>query len=110
MRLRETKEFIEACDIGWGFETELLMNPAPFPSNDTSQIEDDVLGSCEWRKIRKVALQCLETLTWNKIARLVEVLIRTHFYYIVEWKILDQNLLIKFFQNLIAKKNWFTYI
>jgi hypothetical protein len=33
MRLGETKEFIGVCDIGWGFETELLMTPAPFPSN-----------------------------------------------------------------------------
>jgi hypothetical protein len=46
MRLGETKEFIGVCEIGWGFETELLMNPAPFPSNETSQIEDNVLGSC----------------------------------------------------------------
>jgi hypothetical protein len=37
MHLGETKEFIEVCDIGWGFETELFMNLALFPSNDTSQ-------------------------------------------------------------------------
>jgi hypothetical protein len=45
MLLGETKEFIEVCDIGWGFETVLLMNPASLPSNDILQIEDDVLES-----------------------------------------------------------------